>query len=282
MVLYYVLVISICQCLSGSSRVPSLPNITIELYKSLNKSLYVFTPPLPIKRFSYKCDTKFHLDILLDLYNNYDRYGLALISGSRCEFYFVSKNEIKLVRAFNEDLPNQHKTGGQSAQRFERIRDERILWYTKKIAETLTKLFVEDNICIIKGLIIGGPAEMKNRVSALDSVKQYFKKLTMIDTEEINTSTIHSIKTKLMNIINANNDQKDKLNELDETIELNPDLVMFGNEVLDELNEYRIIYIDRSAFKSNEIDRLMSLAPKTEFVIIDRCKFGNIVGIRYY
>jgi peptide chain release factor subunit 1 len=54
---------------------------------------------------------------------------------------------------------NKHHHGGQSAQRFERLRDISIHDYYKKLAEICNEAFLNKNL---SGIIIGGPAMTKD------------------------------------------------------------------------------------------------------------------------
>lgn len=49
-------------------------------------------------------------------------------------------NEIEKVFAFDANVPHKHSAGGQSAQRFARIREAAITLYFKKINEKLSAL----------------------------------------------------------------------------------------------------------------------------------------------
>jgi peptide chain release factor subunit 1 len=55
-------------------------------------------------------------------------------------------------------VPNKHNHGGQSALRFERLRDDAINEYFKKVAEHCKEAFLDKEL---KGIIVGGPAMTK-------------------------------------------------------------------------------------------------------------------------
>src|SRR4051812_2352291 len=103
------------------------------IIRVFSTNLNVFNPPNPVKSFFYKCDKYFHLDLILLLYAETKSYGIILASGSTTMYWSYATNNTKLLKTIKADLPNKHKTGGQSAQRFERIRDEKINMYVKKI-----------------------------------------------------------------------------------------------------------------------------------------------------
>ena len=55
-------------------------------------------------------------------------------------------------------LPKKHGRGGQSAQRFGRIREEKRQAYVTKCCEMIQMLFITDNRPNVKGLVFAGSA----------------------------------------------------------------------------------------------------------------------------
>lgn len=69
--------------------------------------------------------------------------------------------------------------GGQSAQRFGRIREEKRHNFLRKVAETAVKVFIENDKINISGLILAGSAQFKVELSQtdlLDPVSSRYKK----------------------------------------------------------------------------------------------------------
>jgi len=69
---------------------------------------------------------------------------------------------------FNVDLPKKHGRGGQSANRFARIRIEKRRNYLRKVAESTTACFITNDMPNVKGLILAGSAEFKNDLQKSD------------------------------------------------------------------------------------------------------------------
>ena len=98
-------------------------------------------------------------------------YGFIIVDGTEVLYATKKGHHVTTLHRFSEDLPNRHKKGGQSAPRFQRLREERKDAYVSKICELATKLFVRADGCIpfISGLIVAGYGTTKNHVeSALD------------------------------------------------------------------------------------------------------------------
>ena len=246
----------------------------------------MFNPPNPIKKFYYRCDKKFHLDDLEKLYETHDYYAIVLVSGKRTELYSYSINDTLFLKGFDTDLPNQHKTGGQSAPRFGRIRDEKISCYAKKIVDMMIQCYVKNGLFQCRGLVIAGPAEMKNLIQEQILFTQYFSThlLKTITISEIVDNSIHHV-VKLANDVLVPDDSEiirrfeDKLNDAKEI-----DLLVFGTDTvlslfkLGQLKE--IIANNKSAYLDSII------GSKTKITIIKSVefssKYGELVGIKYY
>lgn len=126
------------------------------------KISFCFEPFKPVKSFQYMCDDKFHTEQLEALLADSDKIGFIIIDGSGCLLGIVQGNDKKVLYKFNVDLPKKHGRGGQSALRFSRLRDEKRHNYVRKVAECVTKYFITQNMKNVKGIIIGGSADLKN------------------------------------------------------------------------------------------------------------------------
>lgn len=96
-------------------------------------------------------------------------YNIIVLDYTDCccsEVY--SDGEIKELFSMHSSVPGKHKTGGQSAQRFERIRDNEIVLWFKRINEKLK---------IINGDIIIGISDVY--------YKRFYKKLHTYNQNKI-------------------------------------------------------------------------------------------------
>jgi len=194
------------------------------------------------------------------------------------------------LKGIDESLPNQHKTGGQSAPRFGRIREEKIGWYVKKIAEMMVQFYIKDNIFQCKGLIIAGPAQMKDLIQTQDLFLQHFYRhlLQSITIAEITEQSIRQVIAMTANIFTTDSQEIATIRQFDEKLaDANQiDLLIFGtDEVLIAFNngDLREIYVGD---KSNYLDFIMKSSTKTMIKIIRSTeftsKYGDLVGIKYY
>jgi peptide subunit release factor 1 (eRF1) len=161
----------------------------------------MFEPPKRITTLYYRCSKRFILDKIADMYLDETKYGVVLIAGNGYMFYEVVKSgshvEINLLYDDEVRLQKKQGRGGSSAARFERTRQEKELWYIKGISEKMVNTFMTNNNTelTVRGLIIGGPAQLKHKVIELPLTQQMFGKhiMKVIDTPEINGNIIWDI-----------------------------------------------------------------------------------------
>ena len=119
-------------------------------------------PLKPLTRGMYMCDSRFHTSLLEDMLQDAPMYGFIVIDGNGCLFATVQGDQKNIIGKFSVDLPKKHGRGGQSAQRFGRIRLEKRQAYVKKCCEQSVSHFITNDKCNVKGLIMAGSAEFKD------------------------------------------------------------------------------------------------------------------------
>ena len=116
-------------------------------------------PPVPLKTRIYRCDKEFVLDILRDMLEAKEVYGLIVVDRRDANIALLrGKSIIPLVKTHSE-VPGKIKAGGQSAVRFSRLREGAIKDHYKKIGEYVKEQFLKMEG--LKGIIVGGPGPSK-------------------------------------------------------------------------------------------------------------------------
>jgi len=121
--------------------------------------VYVITPPEPINIYLYRCDPKFHTEYLQEQLREKETYGLVVVDTSSATIATLEGNRLQIVREETSGVPGKHRAGGQSARRFERLREQNLLAYFKRVGNHVNSIFLP--IPTLKGLIIGGPGPTK-------------------------------------------------------------------------------------------------------------------------
>ncbi|PIA16237.1 peptide chain release factor eRF/aRF subunit 1 [Coemansia reversa NRRL 1564] len=124
-------------------------NIDFEPFKPINTSLYL-------------CDNKFHVEALAELLQADSRFGFIVMDGNGCLYGVLCGSSREVLHQFSVELPKKHGRGGQSAQRFGRIREEKRHNYVRKVGETAVQMFITNDKANVAGLILAGSAEFKN------------------------------------------------------------------------------------------------------------------------
>ena len=120
---------------------------------------YVIIPPEPIKIYLYRCDSKFHLNYLMDILKETETYGILLLDSSEATFATLTGRRLEIVQEITSGIPGKHRAGGQSARRFERLREMQLIEFFKRIGQHANEIFL--SIPDLKGIIIGGPGPTK-------------------------------------------------------------------------------------------------------------------------
>ncbi len=122
--------------------------------------MFSLTPPKRITKGNYICDTKFHLDYLIPLYEQHNYDGGVLISGDELRFYHVNQYESKLIYQQNINQMRKHNKGGSSSNRFQRSRENKKDRIINHIVDLIEEYYYDhdSNKINVMNLLIGGPS----------------------------------------------------------------------------------------------------------------------------
>src|SRR3990167_9577087 len=118
-------------------------------------------PPIPLNTRIYRCDKFFVTDILEDMMTEHNVYGLVVLDKRDATIALLRGKTIIPLQKTHSEVPGKFKAGGQSAQRFARIREGAYKDHFKKIAEYMKNQFLP-LVNNLKGIIVGGPGTTVN------------------------------------------------------------------------------------------------------------------------
>jgi len=121
--------------------------------------LYWIEPPEPVTTRMYRCDQQFVVEPLKHMLEVKETIGIITIDGNEATIATLRGKHIEIVRRLNSGIPGKHSKGGQSARRFERLREIATHEYHKRVAEAAAEVFL--NIPDLKLIIVGGPGPHK-------------------------------------------------------------------------------------------------------------------------
>ena len=140
---------------------------------------YVIIPPEPIHIYLYRCDARFHTEHLQELLREKLTFGILLIDSTEATLATLQGRRLEIVRNLTSGVPGKTRAGGQSARRYERLREMRLQEYFSRVGEHANETFLPiDNF---KGLIIAGPGPTKYDFEKGDYLN-YMLKDKIIDT----------------------------------------------------------------------------------------------------
>lgn len=125
-----------------------------------NYKVWSMEPPIPSNQNLYRCDKEFITEPLQELVDDKIIFGLVAMDKREGNIALLKGKTIIPLKALHSAVPGKHKTGGQSAQRFERLREGAAIEFYKRIAQYMLEEFLE-NQTEIQGIIIGGPGHTK-------------------------------------------------------------------------------------------------------------------------
>ncbi|MFP4112231.1 MAG: peptide chain release factor aRF-1 [Candidatus Woesearchaeota archaeon] len=116
-------------------------------------------PPVPIQIRLYRCDKEFVLDPLQEMADTEEVFGLIVMDRRDGDVGLLKgKAVIPLVHT-HSTVPGKTRAGGQSAQRFERLREGAAIEFYKRIADYVKEQFLENKD--VKAILVGGPGQTK-------------------------------------------------------------------------------------------------------------------------
>lgn len=113
-------------------------------------------PPLPLKTRIYRCDKMFVTDLLEEMVVEKQVYGLVVLDRRDADLALLKGKTIIPLKKTHSEVPGKTKAGGQSSQRFARIREGAYKDHFKKIADYMKEQFLPLGNDL-KGIILGGP-----------------------------------------------------------------------------------------------------------------------------
>jgi len=142
-----------------------------ECINAEGKEELIFVELEPLKALAhglYRCDSRFHTEQLLEQLNNTgSTFGFIIIDGTDTSMFLLEgKTRETLFTWSKVNLPKKHDRGGQSQNRFARIRVEKRDNYLSKVAEIATLHFIdaESNLALVEGLVLAGCADLKSEL----------------------------------------------------------------------------------------------------------------------
>ncbi len=201
--------------------------------------VWAIEPPKSLKVRIYRCDQTFVLEPLQEMLLTDEIYALLIIERNEATIGVLDGKHIKSLQHMTSGIPGKTRAGGQSSQRFHRIREGLAKEFFKRVAEALKNHFFENKK--LKGILIGGPIPTKEEFLEQGQLTTQLKDKVLAVKDLGGTGY-----PGLVDLVNLCEEvlaeqeitkQKRILDEFFETLAKNPNKVSYGEaEVEDRLN----------------------------------------------
>ena len=121
--------------------------------------IYPVLPPKPVKISLYRCDDHFWTDHLKEMMKDDKVIGILSIDTQETGIGILTGDRWEVIDTLTSGVAGKHRQGGQSARRFERLRDNELNEYYHRVADHVKQVFIDQYS--VKGTIVGGPGPTK-------------------------------------------------------------------------------------------------------------------------
>ena len=121
--------------------------------------IYEIDPPKDLTTSLYRCDDHFHTEILKDMLQDDNIIGLLAIDAKDAGWGLLHGDKLEVLKQTGSGVAGKHRQGGQSAKRFQKLREMELQYYFNRVAEITREYFID--IYQVKGLIVSGPGPTK-------------------------------------------------------------------------------------------------------------------------
>lgn len=169
--------------------------------------LFTIIPPSPLMTSFYRCESTFQLEALEEMMDQAGAYGLVVMDGKEATVAILKGKTYKVIRRLTSTAHQKVNKGGQSAARYQRIHEEVVEVYYKRIGEAMEGFMNQKNF---KGIIVGGPGPAKEDFMKLKPYNYQLKVLGVVDTGYTDEFGLREMMEKSGDIISEQEAIKEK------------------------------------------------------------------------
>ncbi|MDA4128506.1 MAG: peptide chain release factor aRF-1 [Thaumarchaeota archaeon] len=164
-------------------------------------SLHEIVPPKPVATYLYTCDDHYHLEWLKDMLRDEKVFGILAIDASEAGLGILSGDRLEVEDVLTSGVSGKTRKGGQSARRYERLRDMELTYYFHRVGEHATRVFIEN--AKVTGMIVGGPGPTKEEFMKGEYLHYQLRKnvLGVLDTSYSGREGVRELVEKATDIL---------------------------------------------------------------------------------
>jgi peptide chain release factor subunit 1 len=168
--------------------------------------LFAVEPPYELKMSIYRCDSSFFLEPLQRMLEAKDSYGIVVLDGREATIALLKGTDVQIVKKLHSTAHAKIRKGGQSARRYERLINESIEKYYKRVGEAMDEAFLGK----VKGVIVGGPGPTKDFFLKEKPFNYQIKILGVVDTGYTDEYGVREVVEKSEEILEGQEAIKEK------------------------------------------------------------------------
>ncbi|MBD3202710.1 peptide chain release factor 1 [Candidatus Woesearchaeota archaeon] len=190
-------------------------------------------PPEPLNFRLYRCDKTFVMDPLIDMAETKDAYGLVVMDRRDARIALLKGKSIIPLDKTTSYVPGKMRAGGQSSQRFERLREGAAKEFYKKVGDYMMENFLKTDLKI-KGIIIGGPGKSKNELIDKGAINTEIKEkiIAVKDLSYTGEFGLQELVDKSQDVLAQEeiSQEKEIMRQFFEHLSTNPGMVAYGKK----------------------------------------------------
>ena len=233
-------------------------------------------PPKDMQTFLYRCDDHFHVDILKNMLKDENMIGFLAVDAKDAGWGLLHGDKIEVLKETSSGVAGKHRQGGQSAKRFQKLREMELTYYFNRLATITREYFID--IYPIKGLVISGPGPTKEEFINNNYLEYRLQNMIIatIDASYSGSEGIREAFAKSSDILSNFRmvEEKQIVEKLFNEINNNTGLGVYGLD--DIINHLKNNIVDKIIITDNtELYRIESKCKKCEHIqekIVERIK----------
>jgi len=169
--------------------------------------IFSVEPPEPLNVGAYRCDSRFFLEPLERMLESTDTYGVVVMDGREATLAIVKGTNINVVKKLASMAHAKIRKGGQSARRYERLIEEQIEKYYKRVGDAMDEAFLKR----VKGVMVGGPGPTKDFFMKMKPFNYQIEVLGVVDTGYTDEYGVREVLAKSESILSKQEAIKEKV-----------------------------------------------------------------------
>ncbi len=159
---------AVAAAIDRLSMIPKVPSNGLVAFCGENLDTgdfkcYMFSPPEKVPVFYYRTDKRFITEILEDMLENEDSVGVIIVERDHATIGLIKGSRIEVLEELEDYIPGKHMMGGQSQRRYDRIIEQMVDDFMKKVAERANEYLLPIyETGKLKAVIIAGPGYAKS------------------------------------------------------------------------------------------------------------------------